>query len=44
MTRVLRLTLLPPDVVESILHGRPGPELTLAQVAAQWQFGDGVIT
>lgn len=32
MTRVLRLTLLEPDVVEAVLDGRQGPELTLARV------------
>jgi hypothetical protein len=32
MTRVLRLTLLAPDIVEAILDGRLGPEVTLAQV------------
>ena len=32
MTRVLRLTLLAPDIVEAILEGRQGPELTLARV------------
>ena len=32
MTRVLRLTLLAPDIVESILHGRQGPEVTLARL------------
>ena len=31
MTRVLRLTLLAPDIVEAILDGKQGPELTLAQ-------------
>ncbi len=31
MTRVLRLTLLAPDVVESILNGRQGSEVTLAR-------------
>jgi hypothetical protein len=31
MTRVLRLTLLAPDIVEAILDGRQGPEVTLAQ-------------
>lgn len=32
MTRVLRLTLLSPDIVEAILKGRTGPEVTLARV------------
>jgi hypothetical protein len=32
MTRVLRLTLLAPDIVEAILDGRQGPEVTLARV------------
>ena len=32
MTRVLRLTLLAPDIVEAILGGRRGPEVTLARV------------
>ncbi|MCV2874614.1 hypothetical protein OEZ71_20130 [Defluviimonas sp. WL0050] len=32
MTRVLRLTLLAPDIVESILDGNQGPEVTLALV------------
>ena len=32
MTRVLRLTLLAPDIVETILDGKQGPELTLASV------------
>ena len=31
MTRVLRLTLLAPDIVEAILHGRQGSEVTLAR-------------
>ena len=31
MTRVLRLTLLAPVIVEAILDGRQGPELTLAR-------------
>lgn len=30
MTRVLRLTLLAPDIVAAILQGRQGPEVTLA--------------
>ena len=32
MTRVLRLTLLAPDMVEAILDGRHGLEVTLARV------------
>ena len=32
MTRVLRLTLLAPDIVEAILNGRLVPEVTLARV------------
>ncbi|RBI67281.1 hypothetical protein DQW77_17735 [Roseovarius sp. TE539] len=32
MTRVLRLTLLAPDIVEAILDGSQGAEVTLAQV------------
>lgn len=32
MTRVLRLTLLAPDIIEGILDGKQGPEVTLAQV------------
>ena len=32
MTRVLRLTLLAPDIVEAILDRQQGPEVTLAQV------------
>jgi hypothetical protein len=32
MTRVLRLTLLAPDIVEAILDGRQAPEVTLARV------------
>jgi hypothetical protein len=41
MTRVLRLTLLAPDIVQAILDGRQGPELTLARVLEpfplEWQ-------
>ncbi|MFD1508125.1 hypothetical protein [Lacimonas salitolerans] len=32
MTRVLRLTLLAPDIVEAILDGKQGPEVTLGRV------------
>lgn len=32
MTRILRLTLLVPDIVEAILDGKQGPKVTLAQV------------
>ena len=30
VSRLLRLTLLAPDIVEAILNGRQGPEVTLA--------------
>jgi hypothetical protein len=40
MTRVLRLTLLAPDIIEGILDGKQGPEVTLARVLeafpAEW--------
>ncbi len=32
MTRVLRLTLLAPNIIEGILDGKQGPEVTLARV------------
>jgi hypothetical protein len=32
MTRVVRLTLLAPDIVEAILDGRQGPKVTLAKM------------
>ena len=32
MTRVLRLTLLAPDIVEAVLDGKQGQEVTLAKV------------
>lgn len=31
MTRVMRLTLLAPDIVEAILDGKQGPEVTLSR-------------
>ncbi len=42
LTRVLRLTLLAPDVVEATLDGRQEPEVTLARMMEpfplQWDF------
>lgn len=32
MTRVLRLSLLAPDIVEAILEGRHGPQVTLGRL------------
>ena len=32
LTRVLRLMLLAPDILETILDGHQGPETTLAQL------------
>lgn len=32
MTRVMRLTLLSPDIVEAILDGKQGPEVTLRRL------------
>jgi len=48
MARVLRLTLLAPDIVEAILDGRQGPEVTLGRLlegfpvewAGQWLDSD----
>lgn len=41
MTRVLRLTLLAPDIIEAILDGKQGPEITLARMlkpfSENWQ-------
>jgi len=39
MTRVLRLTLLAPDIVEAILDGQQGPEVTLARVLEPFPMG-----
>jgi hypothetical protein len=42
MTRVLRLSLLAPDIVEMILAGRQPPEMTLATLLepfpVQWKL------
>jgi hypothetical protein len=38
ITRVMRLTLLAPDIVEAILDGRQGPEVTLASVLEPFQW------
>ncbi|MFC6689155.1 hypothetical protein [Jhaorihella thermophila] len=41
MTRVLRLTLLAPDIIETILDGRQGQEVTLGRLLkgfpAEWE-------
>ena len=39
LTRVLRLTLLAPDIVEAILDGRQGPQLTLARLLEPFPMG-----
>ena len=36
MTRVLRLTLLAPDIIEGILGGKQGPEVTLARLTSSF--------
>ena len=42
MTRVLRLTLLAPDIVDAILDGKQRPEVTLARVLEPFpiEWGD----
>jgi hypothetical protein len=42
MTRLLRVTLLAPDIVEAILDGRQGAEMTLARLLAPFpiEWGD----
>jgi len=44
MTRVLRLTLLAPDIIEAILDETQGPEVTLARllepVPVEWERQD----
>jgi hypothetical protein len=44
LTRVLRLTLLAPDIVETILDGQQGPRTTLEALRepfpADWQLQD----
>jgi hypothetical protein len=37
MTRVLRLTLLAPNIVEAILDGKQGPEVTLARLLSPFR-------
>lgn len=48
MTRVLRLTLLAPDIVEGILEGKQGPVVTLSKVLGpfplEWKMQRGVST
>ena len=39
MTRVLRLSLLAPDIVEAILEGSQGPEMTLAGLLEPFPIG-----
>ncbi|MGB3643014.1 MAG: hypothetical protein WBA15_00915 [Mesorhizobium sp.] len=36
MTRILRLTLLAPDIIEAILDGKQGPEVTLVSVSERF--------
>jgi hypothetical protein len=47
MTRVLRLALLAPDIVEAILDGRQGSEVTLAKLmqpfSEHWQNQEDAI-
>ena len=38
MTRVMRMTLLAPAIVEAIVEGRQGPEVTLARVLEPLPF------
>ena len=48
MTRVLRLTLLAPDIVEAILDGKKGPEVTLVRMfepfPANWDSQSSELT
>lgn len=39
VSRVLRLTLLAPEIVEAVLDGRQDPEVTLAQVMEHFPLG-----
>lgn len=38
LTRVMSLTLLAPDIVEAILDGKQGPEVTLARLIERFPF------
>jgi len=48
LTRVLRLTLLAPDIIEAILDGTQGPEVTLVRLheslPAEWDAQVQVFT
>jgi ParB-like chromosome segregation protein Spo0J len=39
VSRILRLTLLPPDIIERILDGRPAPQLAelMQPFPAEWE-------
>ena len=39
MTRVLRLTLLAPSIVDAIVDGTPGPDVTLARLIEAFPTG-----
>ena len=45
VSRVLRLTLLAPDIVEAVLDGKQGPEITIAKLhepfPVEWEAQGG---
>ena len=43
MTRVLRLTLLAPAIVEAILDGKQGPEVTLTMARVTFPLNQGCV-